>query len=139
MRQLLLAVACAAVAGVVGYADEDKKEEKKDAGFPELRKEFMAKYTGAKGDKDAQTSAFKEYAPKFIELAEKSGKDGFDALIFGINIGSMASSPQVKAKAIAAEEGPPRKPQAPERAADGGRHGQARDPAAQGPDGEGRE
>jgi hypothetical protein len=101
MRQLLMAVALAAVAGVVGYADEDKKEEKKDAGFPELRKEFMAKYTGAKGDKDAQMSAFKQYAPKFLELAEKSGKDGFDALVFGINIGSMGASPEVKTRAIA--------------------------------------
>jgi thiol-disulfide isomerase/thioredoxin len=100
MRQLLFAVGLLAVACGVGYTDEDKKEEKKEVGFVELRKEFLDKFRGAKSEDDRK-AALKQYGPKFLVVAEKGGKDAFGATMFAVQIGSMGEIAEVKSKALA--------------------------------------
>jgi thiol-disulfide isomerase/thioredoxin len=101
MRQMFMALALVAVAGLVGFA-EDKGEKKEEAPkFTEMRAEFLKKFQGA-DNAEAKTAALKEYGPKFLEYAQKNAKekDAFGAVMFAIQIGAMSKNDQVQKQAV---------------------------------------
>lgn len=103
MQRLLLGAALLAAVCLAVRA-EDKKDEKKEekADFSSLRMQFITKFRGATSPDDRQ-EALKEYGPKFLEMAESSGKgkDGFGATVFALQIGGMSKNAQLTDKAIA--------------------------------------
>ncbi|MFQ3593693.1 MAG: TlpA disulfide reductase family protein [Gemmataceae bacterium] len=102
MRQMFIAVALVAVAGLVGFAEDKKDDQKQETqSFTEIRNAFLKKFRGASNEED-RDAALKEYGPKFVAYAQKNPteKDAFGAVMFAIQIGSIGKNDQITKQAV---------------------------------------
>lgn len=92
-RLLLLAMGLVATGffSVTRADDEDAKPT-----FPEVRKEFMDKFRKVV----ERDELFKEYGPKFLELAEAKGEDGFGSLMLSLQIAGVSNNAEMKKQSL---------------------------------------
>src|SRR6185437_5551760 len=99
MRRLLPALLTLALVAPAVLADDAPKSSE---AFKKLEKEFLAKIRSAK--RDDVKGILAEYAPRFLEFAEKNAKapSGLDAAIYVLRMSRMNTGKETPAaKALA--------------------------------------
>ena len=102
MRQWFMALVLVAVAGLVGFAEDNKDDKKQDTStFSEMRAEFLKKFRGADNE-EARNAALKEFGPKFLAYAQQNptNKEAFGAVLFAMQIGAISKNDQITKQAI---------------------------------------